>query len=219
MQETIIDRGMNKEEINALLKAPVSDLERAFFRAIYETTYRANELLLCNIQDYDKKSGELIAKHTKNKYNPMTKKHIKSPPKHALISQITQNLFRTIIGNRKKGSIFYNQKNQRRYSMTYFQIRINEIATKIGIQKVVKVTDEGKTISWKGKSRNQHLVTLKALREAGERHMDIAGADRDVTARGAQHSILVKERYYKKTSWEEYQQTQKQYHPAFRGEI
>ena len=210
---------MNKEEINALLKAPVSDLERAFFRAIYETTYRANELLLCNIQDYDKKSGELIAKHTKNKYNPMTKKHIKSPPKHALISKTTQNLFRTIIGNRKKGSIFYNQKNQKRYSMTYFQIRINEIATKIGIQKVVKVTDEGKTTSWKGKSRNQHLVTLKALREAGERHMDIAGADRDVTARGAQHSILVKERYYKKTSWEEYQQTQKQYHPAFRGEI
>jgi len=63
-----------------------------------------------------------------------------------------------------------------------------------------------------------HLVTLKALREAGERHMDLAGADIHVTARGAQHSAIVKEKHYKKTGWEEFQQQQRKYHPAFREE-
>ncbi|MCJ7570678.1 MAG: hypothetical protein MUO82_02210, partial [Candidatus Thermoplasmatota archaeon] len=84
---------------------------------------------------------------------------------------------------------------------------INEIATKVGIQKVEQVTLTGK---------EYHLVTIKALREAGERHMDMAGADSQVTARASQHSALVKEKHYKKSSWEDFHEQQKRFHPAFK---
>jgi len=203
-----LDRGMTIEEVQTLLTAPMPNRERAFFRAIYDTFYRVNEMLMCNIEDYNKQTGELIAKHTKNKYNRKLDKTIQSPPKHALLSKPTMILFKHVIGNRKKGSIFIN-RNGTRLSKTYLQVFINELATSLGIQKVAHITPTGK---------EYHLVTLKALREAGERHMDIEGADSDVTARGAQHSALVKEKHYKKSGWEEFQQQQKKYHPAFREE-
>lgn len=205
-----LDRGMTAEEVQKLLTAPMGNRERAYFRAIYDTWFRANELLQCDIEDYNRQTGELIAHHTKNKYNPKTKKHIKSPPKHMVLSKPTQILFRKIIGNRKKGPIFIN-KGGVRISKTYFQVKINEIATSIGIQKVAMVTYRGK----KRTSRPQNLVTLKALREAGERHCDLAGADPQVTARAAQHSAIVKEKHYKKSGWEEIHEQIKKYHPAF----
>lgn len=201
-----LDRGMLREEVDVLLKAPMGNRERAFFRTIYETFYRANELLQTNIEDYNKETGELIALHTKNKYNPRTKTHIKSPPKQACISEPTQLLFRKIIGNRKRGAIFVNKRGVR-LTKAHFQGVIHEIATSIGIQKVVAVTPSGK---------EYHLVTLKALREAGERHMDMEGADSNVTARASQHSAVVKERNYKKSGWEDFQEQQRKYHPAFR---
>ena len=68
-----LDRGMTVDEVKLLLTASMGDKERAFFRAIYDTFYRAQELLKCNIEDYDKNTGELIALYTKNKYNPKTK--------------------------------------------------------------------------------------------------------------------------------------------------
>jgi hypothetical protein len=115
-------------------------------------------------------------------------------------------LLKRIIGNRKKGAIFIN-RNGERLSKTHFQMYINELATRIGIQKIAQITHTGK---------GYHLVTLKALREAGERHMDMSGADRDVTARASQHSALVKEKYYKKSGWEEFQEQQKRFHPSFK---
>ena len=201
----LLDRGMTVEEVQKLLTAPMLNRERAFFRAIYETFYRANELLQCNIEDYNRKTGELIARHTKNKYNPKTKKYIKSPPKHMILSKPTRLLFKKILGNRKKGAIFVN-KDGKRLTKTWFQVFIDEIATSIGIQKVTHVTPSGK---------EYHLVTLKALREAGERHTDLAGADSEITARGAQHSAIVKEKHYKKAGWEEIQEQVRKYHPAF----
>lgn len=207
-EEIFLDRGMTIEEINVLLKAPMPDRERAFFRAIYETFYRANELLQCNIEDYNRKTGELIALYTKNKYNPKTRQYIKSPPKHMIISPSTRILFRKIIGNRKKGAIFIN-KHGKRLSITYFQMFINELATSISIQQLTHRTETGK---------QYHLVTLKALREAGERHCDLNGADPQVTAKAAQHSYQIKERHYKKSPWEEIQLQVKRYHPAFREE-
>jgi integrase len=202
----LLDRGMTVEEVQSLLTAPMGNRERAFFRTVYETFYRANELLQCNIEDYNKKTGELIALHTKNKYNPKTMQYIKSPPKHMVLSKPTQMLFKRIIGNRKKGPIFIN-KNGNRLTKTYFQVIINDIATSIGIQKLSEITGTGK---------EYHLVTLKALREAGERHCDLAGADSAITARGAQHSAIVKEKHYKKAGWEEVQGQIKKYHPAFK---
>jgi integrase len=201
-----LDRGMTVDEVNTLITAPMPDRERAYFRGLYETFYRANELLLCEIEDYNKKTGELVARHTKNKYNPKNKQYIKSPPKHMILSKTTQALFRKVIGNRKKGAIFINKKGKR-LTKTFFQIYINELATRLGIQQITHITPTGK---------EYHLVCLKALREAGERHCDISGADSEVTARGSQHSALVKERYYKKTGWEEIQNQVRRFHPAFK---
>lgn len=200
------DRGMTIDEVQKLLTAPMPNRERAFFSAIYDTFYRVNELLQCNIEDYNRQTGELIAKQTKTKYNPKTKQHFKSLPKHMIVSKSTQILFKKIISNRKKGSIFVNRKGER-LTKTYFQSFIYEIATSVGIQQVTHITPSGK---------KYHLVTLKALREAGERHCDLAGADSDVTARGAQHSAIVKEKYYKKAGWEEIQDQIKKHHPAFK---
>lgn len=200
-----LDRGMTVEEVKTLLTASMGDKERGFFRAIYDTTFRAQELLKCNIEDYNKGTGELTCLKPKSKYSSRLDKTIQPPPKHSLISKSTQLLFKRIIGNRKKGPIFVNRKGQR-CSITYFQMYINDLATRIGIQKITHITKTGK---------KYHLVTIQGLRESGERHMDLRGADKDITARGAQHSSTVKEKYYKKSGWEEYQEQQKKYHPSF----
>ena len=101
-----LDRGMTVDEVGKLLTAPMSDRERAFYSAVYDTFFRANELLMCDIEDYNRQTGELTAIHTKNKYIRKTNQYIESPPKHALLSKSTRSLFRQVIGNRKKGAIF-----------------------------------------------------------------------------------------------------------------
>lgn len=200
-----VDRGMTIAEVNTLLTAPMGNKERAFFRAIYETFYRASELLLCDIEDYNRQTGELVARHTKKKFSPKTRKIIISPPKHMVLSETTQLLFKKIIGNRKKGAIFVNRKGKR-CSIFYFQQYLDNLALSLGIQQVTHITPRDK---------KYHLVTLQGLRESGERHTDLSGADSDITARGSQHSKLVKEKYYKKSGWEEIQNQVKMYHPAF----
>ena len=207
--EIYLNRGLTKEEVKALLLAPMSNNERAFYRAVYETYYRAQELLKCDIENYNRVTGELTALHTKRKYNPKTKQHITEPPKHMILSDTTKTLFNKIIGKRKKGPIFVNDKGARLPLIT-LQKNLDNIARGIGIQKVTHKTPTGK---------NYHLVSLKALREAGERHTDLAGADFSTTAKAAQHSIKVKEKFYKKTPWNEIQQEIKKHHPAFKGEV
>jgi len=204
-----LDRGMTLEEVKLLLTAPMGDKERAFFRAIYDTWFRAQELLKCNIEDYNRATGELTCLKPKSKYNRKLKRTIQPPPKHMILSKPTQLLFRKIIGNRKKGAIFVNRKRNR-CSITYFQMYINDLATRLGIQQVTHITPKG---------QNYHLVTLQGLREAGERHTDLAGADSEVTAKGSQHSAQVKEKYYKKAGWEEVQEQVRKYHPAFKEEL
>ena len=85
--------------------------------------------------------------------------------------------------------LYFVNRDGERLTKTWFQLFIDEIATSIGIQKITHITPSGK---------DYHLVILKALREAGERHCDLAGADSDITACGAQHSAIVKEKHYKK---------------------
>jgi len=201
-----IQRGMTIEEVQKLLTAPMGDRERAYFRGLYETFFRANELLQCNVEDYNKSTGVLVCLKPKRKYNRKTKTTIQPPPKQMCISKSTMLLLKSIIGNRKKGPIFIN-KSGKRVSITYFEMYIDTIATKIGIQQVTHTTSTG---------RDYHLVTLQALREAGERHTDMGGADRATTAKGAQHSMSVKEQYYERFGWEEIQQQVKKYHPAFK---
>jgi len=203
--KVFIDRGLNRGEVRLLLHAHMPDRERAFLRGLYETFFRPNELLQCDVEDYNRQTGEIIARHCKRKYNPRTKKHIEPTIKHMVLSPTTQKLFQKIISNRKKGPIFINQNNER-ISLTYFQVFIHDLAVSLGIQQVTHITPSGK---------KYHLITLKSLRECGERHCDLSGADPQVTARGASHSAIVKERYYKRSSWEEIQDQVRKYHPAF----
>ena len=93
----LLDRGMTIQEVQTLLTAPMGNRERAFFRAIYETFYRANELLQCNIEDYNRNTGELTAMHTKNKYNPWTKQYINSPPKHMILPHLVLYFFQSCL--------------------------------------------------------------------------------------------------------------------------
>jgi len=208
-QVVYMNRGPLLEEIRTLLHAPMPHRERAFLRGLYETTYRANELLQCNIEDFNRETGEIIARYPKRKYNPKSGETITETPKHMFLSDTGINLFRKIIGNRKKGAIFINEKGER-ISLRYLQKYIHKLATALGIQKVTHVTITGK---------KYHLMTLKSLREAGERHHDERGGDSDLSARAAQHSLLIKDRYYKKTGAEEIKMSFKKHHPAFTGEI
>ena len=199
-------RGMTRDEVEKLLTAPMGDRERAYFRGLYETYFRANELLQVNIEDYDRSAGVIVCLNPKRKYSRMTGKTISPPPKRMCVSRSEQILLTSIIGNRKKGPIFTNRQGKR-LSVTYLEMYIDTIATKIGIQKVSHVTESG---------REYHLVTLQALREAGERHTDMSGKDPIITAKAAQHSMQVKEEHYGKYQWEEIQEHVKKHHPAFK---
>lgn len=200
------ERGMTQDEVRILLTAQMGDRERAYYRALYETFYRAQELLKCDIEDYNNKTGELVARHTKRKYNPRTKETITEPPKHMIISPVTMRLFSKVIRHRKKGPIFINRKGTR-LSIRYLQQHIGDLALSLGIQKTTHITTTERMYS---------LVTLKALRVAGERHTDLGGADYETTAKAAQHSLRVKEKHYKKTPWVEIQETIRRHHPAFK---
>ena len=81
---------MTTEEVQKLLTAPMPDRERAFLRALYDTFFRANELLQCNIEDYNKSTGELTCLKPKSKYSRKTKKTYQPPPKHMSLSKPTQ---------------------------------------------------------------------------------------------------------------------------------
>ena len=84
--------------------------------------------------------------------------------------------------------------------------KIDYFARLLGIQKLKKITSNGK---------KYNLVTLMALREAGERHHDLRGGDADVSAAGAGHTKQTKAQYYKKTPEEEIRESMKRHHPAF----
>ncbi len=60
------------------------------------------------------------------------------------------------------------------------------------------------------------LVTLMALREAGERHHDQEGGDPAISAKAAGHTMAIKQKYYSKGSFEEAQASFEKYHPAFK---
>ena len=209
-REVFLSRGMTLGEIKTILQHPhMPNRERAFFRALFETFFRPRELLMCDIEDYNRQTGELIARFTKSKYNPRTKRTHKALPKHMIISPTTMELFKAVISNRKKGPIFVNRKGDR-CSLRWFEAKMDEVGLKLGIQKVTHITHTG---------RNHHLLTLKALREAGERFHDLRGGDTELSAKAAQHTMKVKEQNYKKLNWDEVHESLRKYHPAFTGEI
>ena len=209
------DPALSKAEIKSILQYPhLKDRERSFFRALYETWARPNELVMADIEYYDRNTGILILVHTKRKYNPSSGKTIQEPPKRPVISETTQRLLKSVIGNRKRGPIWITSTGKR-VRLNHLARVLNDVALKLGIQADIKAVDDKRI----GGQRVYHRVTLKCFREAGERHHDLGGGDSELSAKAAQHSMKIKEKHYKKAVWEEIQESQKKNHPAFTGEI
>jgi integrase len=206
--EVLLNRGMNLDECRAICTSPEIPIrEKLFFRMIYETQLRPFEALNLQIENWDRKQYTVTALRTKQKWDNRNKNYLPSPPRTAIVTENTNEMLRKIIGVRKKGSIFVNEKSEK-LSLPWFNERINYFAKLLGIQKIKKYYIDGRTLK---------LVTCMALREAGERHHDNAGGSRKLSAVAAGHTMQVKERHYEKVG-DDYEQVHDSYmehHPAF----
>ncbi len=202
----LIDRGMNLVECRAICTSPQIPLrEKLFFRIIYETTFRPFETQHLRIEDWNRDTREITARVTKVKYNPRTKAK-SCLPRSMKLTDNTNEMLRTFISNRKKGYIFQGEKGDP-LTLRFFEKELNRYACLLSIQQ-----DKQITLS----RRIYHLITLMALREAGERHHDQNGGDPAISAKAAGHTMLIKNKYYKKGSFEEAQQSFEKHHPAFK---
>ena len=66
-----------------------------------------------------------------------------------------------------------NERTERRLTLRHFEKEIDKWAKLLNIKKLQSIKPRGK---------NYCLVTLMALREAGERHHDLNGGDPDATS-------------------------------------
>ncbi len=73
----------------------------------------------------------------------------------------TNEMLRHQVGNRKKGYVFINERTEKRLTLRHFEKEIDKWARLLNIQKLQSIKPSGK---------EYHLLTLMALREAGERH-------------------------------------------------
>ncbi len=203
----LLDRGMNKDECRVICTSSMIPLrEKLFFRMIYETTSRPGEVLGGTIELWNRNTFEITFPRTKGKYNRWSKKFISGSPKTMKLTSNTNEILRHYLGNRKKGHIFINDRTGKKLTLRHFEKEIDKWAMLLNIQKLQSIKPSGK---------EYHLVTLMALREAGERHHDLDGGDPDVSAKAAGHSKETKARYYKKVSYEEAQESFAKHHPAF----
>lgn len=226
MRESI-RRGLTERECRKLIEAPrnlptnatdfqiwKSMRDELLLRMLYECFPRIRELISADVVDIDFEEFTLYIHHPKGKaafrYENGDKVYIDTirdeRPTH--FSDYTKNLAIRYLRGRRRGPIFTNSKGR---SLTVRQGEriVHKYAEGVGIQRVVGVTKDGKRI---------HLVTPKALREAGERHTDVAGADRDATARIAGPTVQTKEKYYKKGDFEEDRRVVREHHPMMREE-
>jgi hypothetical protein len=157
---TILDRGMNREECKAACMSPQIPLrEKLFFRMIYETTTKPREVLEARIELWNRATCESTF------------------PKTRKLTFNTNEMLRHYLGNRKKGHVFINERTERRLTLRHFEKEIDKWARLLNIQKLQSIKPSGK---------NYSLVTLMALREAGERHHDLNGGDPDVSSKGSE---------------------------------
>lgn len=219
MVEIEVDRGLTFDECIALCKAPKRLPRNAtefqmwkhlrdeiLIRLLYETFARIGELLKVQIQDTDFDNCAIFIKHPKGKYNKKTDK-VKREPRWVFFSEDTRDLITRYLGGRKRGYLTVSNRRKSMSTRTAERI-VNYYASLIGIQKTRGYADDKE-----GRRRVLNLVTCKALREAGERHTDVAGADRDITARIAGHTVETKETYYKRTNFDEMRAVVRKYHP------
>lgn len=207
MSKILLNRRMTLAECEKIWNADFIHLrEMAFFRAIYVTRYRPNELIQCDIPDLDRENHLLTARKVKAKYNPKTHERIDQPPKVRKLDDTTFRQFCKLISKRKAGAIFITW-NGWRCHVTQFQRAITNHAKTLGIQKPRYITDGGKVY---------YLVSLTGLREAGERHEVSAGGDSLIAARCSDHTEAVQRKHYMGIDTEEIVLQQEKHHPFFK---
>ncbi len=122
------------------------------------------------------------------------------------LSGKTNEMLRAFITNMKKGYIFQGETDEP-LTLWFFEKELNRYGCLLSIQQDEHITPKG---------RIYHLISLMALREAGERHHDQNGGDPAISAKAAGHTMLIRNKYYKKGSFEEAQQSFEKHHPAFK---
>ncbi len=202
----LLERGLTMEECKALCTSPIIPIrEKTFFRVIYETGLRPMEALNLWIENFDKESGELVALRTKGKKNKYMAEAIVKP-RHVIVSPNTAILLKSIISNRKKGYIFEGEKGEP-LTKRFMQAQIDKYAKLLSIQKIRAYSVDTRVLP---------LVTLMALRKAGERHHDANGGDSSLSAQSCGHTMKTKVEYYQgEQDWESVHKSYWAHHPAF----
>lgn len=188
--------------------------DEVLIRMLYETWARVSELLKVDVRDIDFDNCSIRIRHPKGRavFRIEEGKRIHVDTVHrqrqVFFGDYTRDLVIRYLQGRKRGPLIANGK-KKRLSTRQAERIVDRLARSAGIQKVIGYNKKGREI---------RLVTCKALREAGERHTDIAGADRDATARVAGHTVQTKEKYYKKGNFEEDRRIVRENHPLMKEE-
>jgi integrase len=221
-------RGLTLEECLALCEAPKKLQVNAtkfqlwkhlrdeiLIRLLYETWARINELLSIKIEDIDFTECAINIKNPKGKsiFKIIDGKrtHLDTiyQPRWVYFGETTRDLLIRFLEGRNKGPLITNSRGGKLSTREAERI-VNQYAEKCGIQKVIGYNEANRAI---------RLVTCKSLREAGERHTDNAGADRDATAKVAGHTVRTKESHYKKGNFEEDRAIIRAHHPLMRDRV
>ncbi len=202
----LIDRGLTVQECKALCTSALIPVrEKAFFRVIYETGLRPMEALNLRIENFNKETGELVALRTKGKKNRYMPQTI-AKPRHVYVSVNTLLMLKTIVSNRKKGYIFEGETGDP-LTKRFMQHQIDRYARLLSIQKLRQYSEDGRELP---------LITLMALRKAGERHHDANGGDSSLSAQASGHTMKTKVKYYQnEVDWEAVHRSYRENHPAF----
>lgn len=202
----LIDRSLTVEECKTLCTSALIPIrEKAYFRVIYETGLRPMEALNLRIENFNKETGELVALRTKGKKNRYMPQTI-SRPRHVYVSPNTSLMLKSIVSNRKKGYIFEGETGDP-LTKRFMQRQIDRYARLLSIQKLKRYSEDGRELP---------LITLMALRKAGERHHDANGGDPSLSAQASGHTMKTKVKYYQnEVDWESVHKSYQENHPAF----
>lgn len=222
-----MNRGLTLGECRALVEAPrklstnatkfqiwKATRDELLIRLLYESWSRVRELIMVDVKDVDFDNCSIVIRHPKGravfKVKGGRRVHVDTvhQQRQVFFGQYTRDLMIRHLQRRRRGPLIVNSK-RKRLSTRQAERIVDRHARAAGIQKVIGYTKNGREI---------RLVSCKALRESGERHTDVAGADRDATARIAGHTVRTKEKHYKKGNFEEDRQIVRENHPLMRKE-
>ena len=203
-------RGMTPYECKVMCTSPEIPLKKkVYFRIIYESLFRPFEVLYLRIEDWDRVQCLVTAHRVKQKYDRKNKVYIPTPPRTTRLSEKTNMMIKSLVGNRKKGYIFTTRTGQSFKDKRYMNKQIDRYARLLGVQVEFGETSAGRKVQ---------LVTLMALRKAGERHHDNNGGSRKLSALIAGHTMGTKEKHYDETDFEPVWESMSKNHPAFAEE-